>query len=283
MNHILLVDDETAMLQIIQKVIQWKNFDIDEVYVANNASKAREILQEHRIDITVCDIEMPQESGLDLIGWIQGMYPEIINIILTGHADFNYARNAISLGVYRFLLKPVAFDELEETIVQALELIQKKNERQERDKLTESPESMVLAVKRYLEDNYNTVITRNDIESLVHLNKDYINREFKSETGYTLMEYIQYYRIYMAKKLLKNTVPKGRISWAFPNVPASRIFCAKSTNPSPLPTRKKSMYFLRWPILLSRLSPSRRICSTERETVQFSADWNQNTSMQSKL
>ena len=205
MNHILLVDDETAMLQIIQKVIQWKNFDIDEVYVANSASKAREILQEHRIDITVCDIEMPQESGLDLIGWIQGMYPEIINIILTGHADFNYARNAISLGVYRFLLKPVAFDELEETIVQALELIQKKNERQERDKLTESPESMVLAVKRYLEDNYNTVITRNDIESLVHLNKDYINREFKSETGYTLMEYIQYYRIYMAKKLLKNT------------------------------------------------------------------------------
>ncbi len=134
MNHILLVDDETAMLQIIQKVIQWKNFDIDEVYVANSASKAREILQEHRIDITVCDIEMPQESGLDLIGWIQGMYPEIINIILTGHADFNYARNAISLGVYRFLLKPVAFDELEETIVQALELIQKKNERQERDK-----------------------------------------------------------------------------------------------------------------------------------------------------
>lgn len=102
MNHILLVDDETAMLQIIQKVIQWKNFDIDEVYVANSASKAREILQEHRIDITVCDIEMPQESGLDLIGWIQGMYPEIINIILTGHADFNYARNAISLGVYRF-------------------------------------------------------------------------------------------------------------------------------------------------------------------------------------
>lgn len=46
----------------------------------------------------ICDIEMPKENGLSLIQWIQDMYPEIINIILTGYPDFNYARSAISLG-----------------------------------------------------------------------------------------------------------------------------------------------------------------------------------------
>ena len=43
----------------------------------------------------ICDIEMPKENGLSLIQWIQDMYPEIINIILTGYPDFNYARSAI--------------------------------------------------------------------------------------------------------------------------------------------------------------------------------------------
>ena len=50
-------------------------------------------------------------------------------------------------------------------------------------------------VRSYLEEHYNEIITRRNIESLVHLNGDYINREFKKCTGYTLMEYIQRYRI----------------------------------------------------------------------------------------
>lgn len=204
MNHILLVDDETAMLGILENVLHWNELNIDEIYTANNAIKAKEILQTHRIDITVCDIEMPQESGLELISWIQDIYPEIVNIILTGHPDFNYARSAISLGVYRYLLKPVAFDELEETIRMGLE----KNDKDELKSMKGKNEEEITSVnivKQFIEENYNTVITRNDIENCVHLNKDYINRSFKAETGYTLMEYIQYYRIEMGKKLLKTT------------------------------------------------------------------------------
>ena len=89
--NILIVDDETAMLDILREVISWEALGIREIYTAQNAWEARRLLQENRIDITLCDIEMPQESGLELIEWIQGMYPSIINIILTGHADFNYA------------------------------------------------------------------------------------------------------------------------------------------------------------------------------------------------
>lgn len=49
------------------------------------------------------------------------------------------------------------------------------------------------------------MITRKKIEELVHLNQDHINREFKKQTGYTLMEYVQHYRILMAKKMLRET------------------------------------------------------------------------------
>lgn len=93
-------------------------------FTAYNTDLARDIISSSKIDLVICDIEMPKENGLSLIQWIQDMYPEIINIILTGYPDFNYARSAISLGVYRYLLKPIAFDELEETIASAVEKLE---------------------------------------------------------------------------------------------------------------------------------------------------------------
>ncbi len=126
-----------------------------------------------------------------------------MNIILTGHADFNYARNAISLGA-RVPLKPVSFEEVEQTVRDAVEKIE--SELVSGDNKTQGKElSAVEEVKKYLEKHSNEVITRNDVESLVHLNRDYINREFKEATGYTLMEYIQYCRVCAAKKLLRET------------------------------------------------------------------------------
>ena len=116
--NLLLVDDEIAMLHIMEKAIDWKKKGIQKVFTAYNTDLARDIISSSKIDLVICDIEMPKENGLSLIQWIQDMYPEIINIILTGYPDFNYARSAISLGVYRYLLKPIAFDELEEQLLQ---------------------------------------------------------------------------------------------------------------------------------------------------------------------
>ena len=133
------------------------------------------------------------------------------HLVLTGHADFNYARSAVSLGVYEFLLKPVAFEELEQVLKRAVEQLEKEmipgdvaffSESEKRNELADSAEK----IKTYLEAHYNEVITRNDIEKQAHLNQDYINRLFKAYTGYTLMEYIQYYRISMAKKMLRESM-----------------------------------------------------------------------------
>lgn len=242
--NIILVDDETAMLDILKQVINWRTLGINRVYTARNAEEARELLQTKKIDITLCDIEMPKESGLNLIEWIQGLYPAIVNIILTGHADFNYARSAISLGVYRFLLKPVSFEEVEQTIKEAVEkiegeIIQKDGSADGKGKEMNAVEE----VRVFLEKHYNEVITRNDVESLVHLNRDYINREFKAATGYTLMEYIQYCRVCAAKKMLRETQDSIseiciKIGYDHPAY-FSKIF-KKRTGLSPLEYRNES-------------------------------------------
>lgn len=149
--------------------------------MAYNADEARDILASSAIDIMICDIEMPGESGLELIQWMQDAYPEIICIILTGFPDFNYARSAISLGVYQYLLKPVSFEELEKVISSAIERVEENmavsaKTPNEKDSEMSDP---IRQVRGYLEEHYNEIITRRNIESLVHLNGDYINREFK--------------------------------------------------------------------------------------------------------
>lgn len=69
----------------------------------------------------------------------------------------------------------------------------------------QKPETGVELVKKYLEKHYSESINREDIEQIVHLNADYLNRIFKASTGYSLMEYIQYYRIQRGKELLIKT------------------------------------------------------------------------------
>ena len=88
-----------------------------------------------------------------------------------------------------------------ENIRQKLEEYKTKNKPEADPEIADA----VNTIKKYLESHYSEVITRKKIEELVHLNQDHINREFKKQTGYTLMEYVQHYRILMAKKMLRET------------------------------------------------------------------------------
>lgn len=234
--NILLVDDEVVTINILKKRIDWEAIGINKVFSAFNTSEARRIITQNNIDLLICDIEMPHENGLQLIQWVQKQYPHIINIILTGYADFSYAQSAISIGVYKFLLKPVVFEDLMIIVQEAVEKLKKEKLKEKYRKYGEylsiqfdSKESMekwidttverfnelvpdsteeqsaVFIVKKFLEQHYNENISRKDIESIIHLNQDYLNREFKKMTGYSLLEYIQYYRIIVSKRKLIST------------------------------------------------------------------------------
>ena len=105
-------------------------------------------------------------------------------------------------------LKPVAFEELEEVVHHAVERVEEIISSRNRKDMTgiEEMSDPVRVIKEYLEIHYNEVITRKNIESLVHLNGDYVNREFRKYTGCTFMEYIRKYRIDYGKKVLEGNI-----------------------------------------------------------------------------
>jgi len=125
---VLIVDDQTIVVSGIFSGVNWKRIGIEEVYKAYNAFEAREILRQHRVDILVCDIEMPAESGLSLVHWIREQNYSMECIFLTAHADFEYAKKAIELDGFDYILQPARYEDIEIAVSKAVMKIRSKEE-----------------------------------------------------------------------------------------------------------------------------------------------------------
>lgn len=128
MLKVLIVDDELYAIRAIVKSVRFGQLGFDEVHTAAGSQEAMRILREHPIDLIVCDIEMPGMNGLDFTEWVNGQYPEIGTIFLTGHAEFAYAQKAVQLASFEYLLKPVKVDQLEAALLRAADKIRQDRE-----------------------------------------------------------------------------------------------------------------------------------------------------------
>jgi len=137
MFQLLIVDDERLAIEAIQQAIDWESMGITNVFEANNIKKAKEIMQEHNIDLMLCDIEMPQGSGLELLEWVREHKPKTVTIFLTCHADFSYAQKAIQLGSLDYLLKPTPYETLAVSINKAIRTIEEQSESMVNNKIRE--------------------------------------------------------------------------------------------------------------------------------------------------
>ncbi|WP_342047746.1 response regulator transcription factor [Bacillus sp. OTU530] len=126
--NILIVDDEVHAIRGVQAGVNWEKYNILSVYTARNVAQAQEVFLKNKVDLLLCDIEMPKGSGFDLLKWVREHYPETEAIFLTCHSDFSYAKQALQLKSFNYLLKPVDYRELEEAIGEALEKIEKDQE-----------------------------------------------------------------------------------------------------------------------------------------------------------
>lgn len=124
--QLLIVDDEIPAVQATKCALDWEKLGINSIFTAYNILQAQRIICEHDIQLLLCDIEMPQGNGLQLLEWITEHNYPIELIFLTCHADFTYAQKAISLGSLDYLLKPVVPHELERVVSKAMGQLQSK-------------------------------------------------------------------------------------------------------------------------------------------------------------
>lgn len=112
-------------MQAINKQLDFIRLGYDRVLTATSVDHALRLLQTNQVDVLLCDIEMPGRDGLELVRWTVLHQYHAVVLLLTCHSDFDYAKEAIKLEVFDYLLKPIRIEVLEERLVQAL---QKRNE-----------------------------------------------------------------------------------------------------------------------------------------------------------
>ncbi len=109
---LLIVDDDKTTVDHLHLNIGWEQFGIGTVYRAYSAGQAKTCLRENPVDMVLCDIEMPGETGLNLLRWMRAQGMETPLIFLTHHAEFPYAQQAIQLGCADYVCKSASLDEI---------------------------------------------------------------------------------------------------------------------------------------------------------------------------
>ncbi|WP_308634986.1 response regulator transcription factor [Paenibacillus silvisoli] len=126
--NVLIIDDQTQVVNGLFLGIDWAKIGVKQVLKAYNAFEARELLSSQPIDIMLCDIEMPAESGLQLYRWTREQDIDTECIFLTAHADFTFAKTAMQLGGFDYILQPARYETIENAIVNAIHKITLKQE-----------------------------------------------------------------------------------------------------------------------------------------------------------
>lgn len=164
---------------------------------------------------------MPEMDGLSMIAAIKSQFPNLQICVLTGFHDFEYAREAIRLGVTRFLLKPSNMDELEEAISAMCVNLKKKGITGEEEttssensegqaaadedkKESASSSFIVKNALTYIEENYTQKLTLGEVAEKTYVSQWHLSKLLNRHTGQSFSDILNHTRIEHAKELLKD-------------------------------------------------------------------------------
>jgi len=115
--RVLVVEDETRMRELLQRVMTNWGFDVT---VARSAEEAARLVEAGDPEIVVLDLNLPGEGGIEFFKKLRARLPRVQGIVLTGFASIDAAREAIHLDVVEFLTKPCHLGELEQALDRAM-------------------------------------------------------------------------------------------------------------------------------------------------------------------
>lgn len=237
MYKVIIVDDEPVIVRGLRQIIDWKKWGCEVTGTAESGQEGMRLIAEQDPDILISDISMPGLDGLSMIAAMKSEYERMQITILTGYRDFDYAQQAIRLGVTRFLLKPSRIDEIEEAIsvmIERLKIFDEKNgthaqtepaavkaagisddtahadEEPPEDSTgmeeEDSPASsfIVRNALEYIEENYKMKLKLADVAEKTYVSQWHLSKLLNRHTGQNFSEILNNIRIEKAKTLLND-------------------------------------------------------------------------------
>ena len=154
MYRLLIADDEMIERKVLHKTIQKNLGKQCTVFQAENGREALEIFEEEKIQIVIMDIEMPGINGIDAMKEIREANSHTVFIIMSAYDKFDYAKEAINLGVMEYLNKPVDREKIVQVLHRAMKSIDKNREKRSQDLLIrEKMENVIPIIENGLIQN----------------------------------------------------------------------------------------------------------------------------------
>ncbi|MCR8657541.1 response regulator transcription factor [Paenibacillus endoradicis] len=116
MLEVLIVDDIPSQVDSFVATIPKDELGIGRIHKAYSGKEALKLYQELNIHIVITDIRMPEMSGIDLIREIREMGRKVKIVVISGHADFEYAKSVVPFNISGYLMKPVNPAQMRETL-----------------------------------------------------------------------------------------------------------------------------------------------------------------------
>ena len=130
--NLMIVDDDETLLEGMSTAVDWAALGFSVVAAAKDGREALELLEAHPADVMLTDIRMGRMDGLELTARARALCPGISVVMMSAYDDFSYAQQAMRLGVEDYLLKPINLEQLDRTMRELHDKLEKSRTRQER-------------------------------------------------------------------------------------------------------------------------------------------------------
>ena len=212
MYRIMLVDDEKIFLEYMSTACDWASHGCEIIGCAEDGVSAWELVNREMPDVVFVDVNIPRMDGLELCRRIREAGLPVRLVIVTAHDEFQFAYQAIKLGIDDFLLKPFGREELEQALKKALcpgaqsgDLVPDGAAQDEAQEESSTKfEIMAGAIDAYLEAHYpDSELSLQTLSRELTFESSYLRRAYKYSRGMTITQRLEELRIEQAKRLLR--------------------------------------------------------------------------------
>lgn len=207
MYRVILVDDESAILDGLRELVPWQLFGCEVVACECNGFDGVNAVRTHDANILFTDIRMPQMDGIEMITKLRTEHPSLQITVLTAFRDFEYAQRAINAGVTRYLLKPSKMDELYEALTvmtQHLDALKNGPAPEAQEDSPHVDSFLVRNALEYINNHFAERITLLDVANHTYVSQWHLSKLLKKHTDKNFVDILHNVRMDSAKRLLKD-------------------------------------------------------------------------------
>lgn len=201
---VIAEDEELLLASTIRKIEQVPGFTV--AGRAQTGSQALDLVRELRPDALITDIRMPVMDGMELLAQVREFSPDIKFIIISGYSDFPYAREAIHLKVFDYLLKPITREMMSE-VLGRLKVAMDAEYQNSTDCFSQvpaAPQDVARLLHSYISEHYAEPLNLSAIAAEMNYSPSYLSKIFIREYGTPPIRMLNRIRIEKACHLLSH-------------------------------------------------------------------------------